>query len=350
MKTKLSLLATILCGLYFSVEAANDDEMRFYDVEIVIFKNDRGPKKQEFILPVSSPQIDDEILDLSSPRSIEAAREKLYEIVPNDELRLQQQVLSIVKSSRYSLLAHVAWRQPGLVKEQVMPVWIKGGRIYGDEFISIDNQIDSDAMHELDIFDLEDPSLLSESEQTETGQTSTESAASQLPSEANEPEAAQDSGETDVTSVSSQPTTELSVLEQELQDSINAELGLSTEDEQPVSGLYELEGKISIALARYLHTNADLVLRKPRISIQDPALDEIELGQLGEDIQSDTLILNNHSLKESRRMRSKKLHYLDSPEFSMLILITPYEVPLEPEIPDPELIDGIVESLGTAEN
>ena len=41
----------------------------------------------------------------------------------------------------------------------------------------------------------------------------------------------------------------------------------------------------------------------------------------------DTRILNNHSLKERRRMRSKKLHYLDSPEFSMLILITPYEAP-----------------------
>ena len=26
-------------------------------------------------------------------------------------------------------------------------------------------------------------------------------------------------------------------------------------------------------------------------------------------------------------MRSKNLHYLDNPEFSMLILITPYEAP-----------------------
>jgi hypothetical protein len=28
-------------------------------------------------------------------------------------------------------------------------------------------------------------------------------------------------------------------------------------------------------------------------------------------------------------MRSSKLHYLDSPEFSMLVLITPYELPDE---------------------
>ena len=41
----------------------------------------------------------------------------------------------------------------------------------------------------------------------------------------------------------------------------------------------------------------------------------------------DAKILNNHPLKEQRRMRSNRLHYLDNPEFSMLILITPYEVP-----------------------
>jgi hypothetical protein len=38
--------------------------------------------------------------------------------------------------------------------------------------------------------------------------------------------------------------------------------------------------------------------------------------------------LDNHRLKEHRRMRSETLHYLDSPELSMLILITPYEIPV----------------------
>ena len=42
---------------------------------------------------------------------------------------------------------------------------------------------------------------------------------------------------------------------------------------------------------------------------------------------ADTLILNNHLLREHRRMRSKNLHYLDSPQFALLILITPYEAP-----------------------
>jgi hypothetical protein len=92
------------------------------------------------------------------------------------------------------------------------------------------------------------------------------------------------------------------------------------------SRLYELEGTITIGLSRYLHTYADLVLRKPRLTI-DPSIEVSGLDQSVIENLPDTRILNNHSLKERRRMRSNKLHYLDSPEFSMIIIITPYEAP-----------------------
>ena len=240
-----------------------EEEIRFYDVEIIIFKNNKVPKGREYILPVSSPRIDEDILDLSSPRSIKAARKKLYEIISGDELRLLDSVKKIVDSPRYSLLLHTAWRQPGLDKDQALPVWIKGGRIFGNEYTSID-----------------DYASLVEIGNSDTAQLSADAGAS---------------------------------------------LSARSRSESQ-SGLYELEGKITIALSRYLHTYTDLVLRKPRLSI-DP---EIDLGSefqiSNEDLQN-TRILNNHQLKERRRMRSKKLHYLDSPEFSMLILITPYEAP-----------------------
>ena len=90
--------------------------------------------------------------------------------------------------------------------------------------------------------------------------------------------------------------------------------------------LYELEGKITISLSRYLHTYADLVLRRPRLTV-DPKLRNVAQDRYLAAYSADTRILNNHSLKEHRRMRSKTLHYLDSPEFAMLILITPYKVP-----------------------
>jgi hypothetical protein len=285
MNIKRYLLPLLLVGLFptGSQAAVSDDEheLRFYDVEVIIFKNDRGPKSQEYILPVSSPRMDDEVFDLSSALSIEAAREKSWGIIPDTELRLTQEVIKIVNSDRFSLLAHAGWRQPGLDKDRAISVWIKGGRIYGDEYISIDNQIDLESMVEKETLNAE---------------------------------AATESGEMDQSAIDLMATEQA-----ELDDTVD----------KP-SGLYELEGKITIVLARYLHTYADLVLRKPRLSIEDPELENIDINQLAEEIQSDTRILNNHSLKERRRMRSNKLHYLDSPEFSMLVLITPYELPDEP--------------------
>jgi hypothetical protein len=288
------ILLTTAGFLSTGIAATDETEIRFYDVEVIIFKNEVGPKSQEYVLPVASPRVDGQILDLSSPSSIEAAKEKSYEIIPTEELRLTEQVISIVKSRRYSLLAHAGWRQPGLEKQQAMSVWIKGGRLYGNEYTSIDNQIDLESMANNELID---------------------------------------------------PGESASIL----QNSDSLETALIDDGIVGNSGLYELEGKITIALARYLHTEAQLVLRKPRLSIEDLALDEIEVSQLGTGIQSDTTILNNHSLNESRRMRSKNLHYLDSPEFSLLVLITPYEAPDNVEVPDPGQVEETVKSETSVE-
>ena len=262
IKYVLALLFVFSSQAFTAVEG----EIQFYDIEVVIFKNDKGPRGQEFILPKSSPRIEGDVLDLSSPASIKSAAEKSYEIIPVAQMRLTETVLSIVDSERFSLLAHVAWRQPGVDKELAMPIWIKGGRVFGNEFISIDNQMDSE--------------LLAKTEYLSSQNSSTSSAAG------------------------------------------------SSNNQNYTSGtnLYELEGSITIGLSRYLHTYADLVLRKPRLTI-DPTIELSGLDQSVLENLSDTRILNNHSLKERRRMRSNKLHYLDNPEFSMLVLITPYEPP-----------------------
>ncbi len=262
-------------------------------MEIVIFKNKQVPKGKEYILPVSSPLKDESILDLSSPDSVTAALDMDYEFITVDELRLIEIVGKIVASPRYDLLLHTAWRQPGVARENVLPVWIKGGRIYGNEYISIDSQIEF---------------------QEFTGQQETETSASV---EFNE----------------------------ETLESLELEMMEKSQRENPL-GLYELEGKITIALSRYLHTYVDLVLRRPRLLIDSEPGQSVQTRDTP-DYSADTRILNNHSLKEHRRMRSKNLHYIDSPEFGMLILITPYEVPEsieeildEIEITDDAVVDG----------
>jgi hypothetical protein len=259
--------------------AQDSDPIRHYEVEIVLYKNTKVPKSKEYTLPISSPVKDHKSIDFSLPSGIEAAKELQYEIVPETELRLTDVARKMNRSSRYKVLKHLAWRQPGLKKSLAMPIWIKAGSRYGNEFISIDDKNE----------------LLK---------------SNRIPNGANNQNS-----------------------EESTQNNLN-ELGstekLASLTNSDAYGLYELEGEITVSLSRYLHVYTDLVLRKPRRSL-DP-----ETGSLSETAGSQKLlyrnltdgrILDNHLLKEHRRMRSETLHYLDSPELSMLILITPYEIP-----------------------
>ena len=247
-----------------------------YDVEVVVFKNLQVPSSREFALPVTAPARDERMLDLSSPDSVSAAAELDYEILPSDEFRLIEEVARLVESPRYELLLHVAWRQPGLDLGEAMPVWIRGGKIFGQEYQSIDSRTGS------------------------LGRTPGADAA----------------GDEKTYSFDAQS---LDSLQQQLRD----------QSGQPGHrGLYEFEGKITVALSRYLHTYVDLVLRRPRLVADELPSNPIQQQFLATRA-ADTRILNNHRLREHRRMRSKHLHYLDNPEFALLVLITPYEAPEE---------------------
>lgn len=275
----IPLLLTALLPEAALAQAESDDEaLRQYDVELVIFKNIKAPKSREFVLPVSSPSRDENMLDLSSASSVAAAAELGYTVLPNDDYRLLEVVERLVESPRYEMLLHVAWRQPGLDREQAMPVWLRGGRVYGSEYASIDDRID----------------LLDKTAKSVPGDPQTETSFS---FDEQTPEAL-----------------ELQQLEQQ--------------SARPQRGLYEFEGKITIALGRYLHAYTDLVFRRPRLTV-DPVTDNQAQQEYLLARAADTRILNNHRLKEHRRMRSKTLHYLDNPEFALLILITPYEAPVE---------------------
>jgi hypothetical protein len=242
-----------------------------FDVEIVVFRNVKAPKSREFILPVSSPARDEQMLDLSSTSSLKAVREQGYEILPADQLRLLDEVAKLVESSRYDLLLHAGWRQPGLDQQQALPVWIRGGRIYGKEYTSIDDRIEPGGALPYGSAQGEEKEYQFDAQTSEARQQQLEK---QLPDRS--------------------------------------------------GGHYELEGKITITLSRYLHAWVDLVMRRPRLTIDEAPDNPIQEEYLATRA-ADTRILNNHSLRERRRMRSRHLHYLDNPEFAMLILITPYD-------------------------
>ena len=269
--------ASLLLGFsgLTSAQETQQPELKYYDVEVIIFKNLSVPTAHEFNLPTPSASRQHNTLDLADPVSVQKATELGFSVIPVEELRLQDSVSNIIKSSRYSLLLHTGWRQPGLDEANSVPVWIKGGRVYDKRYSSIDQVTD--------IEDARQPQNLS-------GQ-------------------------------------------QEMADakplSDSEDLG-TAKAVKPYSAdyLYELEGQITIVLSRYLHTRAELVFRKPAepgnllMLNEDPQLDSNS-----EDLVLEGQLLLNYALNEQRRMRSKKLHYLDHPEFGMLVLITPYEAP-----------------------
>lgn len=238
---------------------------KFYDVEIIVFKNESVPKGSELNLPTPSPSRTRQTLDLSGPGSQKRNLAKGFSRLHREELRLLDTVQQLKKSSRYKLLSHTGWRQPGLDKTETIPVWIKGGKLFGRGYSSIDQQ---------------EPSPI---EQQGTLKSS-----------------------------------------RSVKQSVNDKNMNETKTGQTTDALYELEGQIIITLSRYLHTQANLVLRKPA-TIQNLVN---RTDTLAEGVETETiegLRLFNYSLNEKRRMRSKKLHYLDNPQFGLLVLITPYE-------------------------
>jgi len=87
------------------------------------------------------------------------------------------------------------------------------------------------------------------------------------------------------------------------------------ESSQQVLNQPQLKGLFHVHVSRYLHTN-------------------IELQYLTEKSGS---INNTLTLQQSRRMRSKELHYIDHPSIGVLIKIIPTEHPLDRKETDLEL-------------
>lgn len=110
------------------------------------------------------------------------------------------------------------------------------------------------------------------------------------------------------------------------------------------------EGNISVSVSRYLHLKADIIRRerttvRETVTLAPAPASAAAGGPVFQDVApTDTPIVETrlvekvlaHRLTESRRMRSKRLHYLDHPVLGVLALITPYEPPAAP--PEPLLL------------
>lgn len=82
-----------------------------------------------------------------------------------------------------------------------------------------------------------------------------------------------------------------------------------------------LDGTLRLILARYLHLEADLQYRAAS-DAAPPA--DTGFFSLPDATPAEQPV---YRMNESRRMRSREVHYLDHPMFGVIALVTPYEQP-----------------------
>jgi|GEM_PF-3989893 len=309
-------------------------DARWFDIEVIVFKNARGntneelwPKSSEIVYPeklidqmVSAlyPAPEGEVLtppdalkksdenDASSTTkevaSLAADAQGQKDLVPfspllENELALTSIKESLQRSSQYQPLVHYGWRQPVYDRDESEWVRVVGGLNYNARF------------------DHQGRSLSENSSLKQLGL--------------------------------SQP----SIIQSE------ADQGLTSHFDTPTLKKFtpvpEIDGAIQVYLSRYLHVNTKLFMRIPgeeeldvsaiSSSLSSSMLDLTKDGQLDEEyetnfnwsFQSDnwmnqekqtTVIerLLNYPLAQSRRVRSGETHYFDHPLFGVIIQIRPY--------------------------
>ena len=105
---------------------------------------------------------------------------------------------------------------------------------------------------------------------------------------------------------------------------------------------YWLSGTLKLSVSRYLHLESDLhmKLRTTRQEVIEESPPP-ETGGFGSffgmakeptPIMIERPVLQDYRLFETRRMRSKEIHYFDHPMMGIVVKVTPYEL----EVPTPE--------------
>jgi hypothetical protein len=223
-----------------------------------------------------------------------------FQILGEEAMQLNDMAAKIRRSRHFAPLLHIAWRQPTLDDEHARPILLYDGMTapYSDE--------------ELDFL----------REQT------LGTAGPPLPTPA------------DLADYPSQP------------------VYASEEDAHMGPPAHRLVGTVRLSVARYLHLDADLIYRLPvtqKAAIPIPDLDlwydhpypTLHDPQGPAYVLKEWQALRGFRLEESRRMRSKEIHYLDNPFFGVVVLVTPVELPEpEPETPD----DPAAADKGTPDN
>jgi hypothetical protein len=122
-----SLLTCLLLG--FSL-LAHAEELRYYDVEVVLFENldnasrqgENWPNSVELELPETRIEIGQ---PYPGPIPKEYDPKLTFKALRQKDYQLQEQAKKIDESESRRVLLHTGWRQPGMAREEALTVYFK---------------------------------------------------------------------------------------------------------------------------------------------------------------------------------------------------------------------------------
>jgi hypothetical protein len=240
-RRSLGVLTMSLLALWHSGVSQSAENIPWYQIEIIVFQHDQDHYGSESWPPVQATSRQGSTAIRLKSGGGQETRTEDYARLPASSRQLNHLASRLKNNENYHVLTHVAWRQPVRNRSSSIPVTIRGGERYQNE--------------------------------------------------------------------------------------------------------YELSGQVTLAVQRYLHLKADLAFRvfEPRRQDQVPfqqnadrtryeVSDLVEGKPLPEQFKDpmlpDYVIARNFILKESRKMRSKEIHYIDSPVIGLIIQCTPYKPPV----------------------
>lgn len=266
----MKVLLSTLVLIFVSSSNIMAEELRYYDVEIIVIENQApdAKKSEHWPLEVNINKPENTVeLGLQPPTEwlpIDADFSISFKALPPEAYQLNAEIEKISQSSSQRVIFHRAWRQPGLDKKIAMPVYFK--KIVSDTPLET-------ITHEK-ITDLE--------YNNQANDTSSNNTAAEIPGIDNEFEAS------------------------------------------------TLEGIFRVTLSRYLHLEAELVYREKLPVAAETEYSVNNEGFFGE-ITSPVSAEEKQGviyLKQTRhRMKSNELHYIDHPVLGILVKITPYVKP-----------------------
>lgn len=203
-----------------------------------------------------------------------------YQILGDDALQLTDMAKKLQRSSRYETLLHIAWQQPTEDRQHAKPIFFMEG--------------------------MTDPLPIE-------------------PSDENDDDSSQENDSTSNNNLG--------------ESSLSPNLEYATEADTKIGPPNpRFVGTVTLSVERYLHLAADLLYRQPVTQHNPVLIPDLDLWYdrpyptlsepQGPAYRLETWqAMRGFQFKESRRMRSTEIHYLDNPFMGLVVVITPVELP-----------------------